>query len=189
MNTTSLNPASGRRRPDFAALGGQSRGSSLALLVGLFAAGALAGCSLPAVGPDYRRPETPTASSYDQASDQLPVAAGNPVAKEWWRDFADPDLDRYVAAALTENQGLKAALARVEQARALTGEARASYLPMVGAFGLVSRERTSETTTNQFPNSLTTTYRLPLTLGECGGSTKARALIFSRPKNSPMPPA
>jgi multidrug efflux system outer membrane protein len=35
---------------------------------------------------------------------------------------------------------------------------------MIGATGLVSREQTSETTTNRFPNSLTTTYRLPLTL-------------------------
>src|SRR5262245_59180377 len=35
---------------------------------------------------------------------------------------------------------------------------------MIGATGLASRERTSETTTNRFPNSLTTTYRLPLTL-------------------------
>ena len=165
MNTTSLNSADGRVLPDIVALGGWSRISSLAILVGLFAAGALAGCSLPAVGPDYRRPDTPTASSYnDAAPSQSPIAAGNRVPKEWWRDFGDPDLDRYVAAALTENQSLKAALARVEQARALTGEARSSFLPMVGAVGLATREQTSETTTNRFPNSLTTTYRLPLTL-------------------------
>jgi multidrug efflux system outer membrane protein len=133
-------------------------------LVGLLTVGALAGCSLPAVGPDYRRPDTPTAATYNDASSQLSVAADKRVAKEWWRDFGDPELDRYVTAALTENQGLKAALARVEQARALTGEARSAFLPMVGAVGLATREQTSETTTNRFPNSLTTTYRLPLTL-------------------------
>ena len=147
MNTLSLNATS---RP--------------AILVGLLAMVTLAGCSLPAVGPDYQRPDTPTATSYDDASSQISSATDHRVPKEWWRDFGDPELERLVAEALKENQGLKAALARVEQARALTGEARSAYLPTVGATGLVSREQTSETTTNQFPHSLTTTYRLPLTL-------------------------
>jgi multidrug efflux system outer membrane protein len=133
-------------------------------LVGLLAVGALAGCSLPAVGPDYQRPSMPAAASYDDASSQHSPATEHRVAKEWWRDFGDPDLDRTIDEALQENQGLKAALARVEQARALTGEARSAYLPMVGATGLATREQTSETTTNRFPHSLTTTYRLPLTL-------------------------
>lgn len=132
-------------------------------LVGLLAVGLLAGCALPAVGPNYRRPETPTAASYRETSNQSLTSNGR-VEREWWRDFGDPELDRYVAEALKENQSLKAALARVEQARAITGEARSAYLPSVGATGLVSREQTSETTTNQFPHSLTTTYRLPLTL-------------------------
>lgn len=143
---------------------GGSLATSIAASGGILTLLTLAGCSLPAVGPDYRRPDTPAATSYNSVSGQPPVAAGNRVTKEWWRDFGDPDLNRYVVAALTENQSLKAALARVEQARALTGEARSSFLPMVGAVGLVTREQTSETTTNRFPNSLTTTYRLPLTL-------------------------
>jgi multidrug efflux system outer membrane protein len=147
MDTFSLNAASGP-----------------AILVGLLAVVALAGCSLPAVGPDYHRPDTPTAARYDDASGPLSSATDHRVAKEWWRDFGDPDLERYVTEALKENQSLKAALARVEQARALTGEARSAFLPTVGAVGLATREQTSETTTNRFPNSLTTTYRLPLTL-------------------------
>lgn len=138
--------------------------SQRAILVGLSAMVTLAGCSLPSVGPDYQRPTTPTAASYDDASSQLSSGTDHRVAKEWWRDFGDPDLDRTIAEALKENQGLKAALARVEQARALTGEARSAFLPTVGAVGLATREQTSETTTNRFPNSLTTTYRLPLTL-------------------------
>jgi multidrug efflux system outer membrane protein len=140
-------------------------------LVGLLAVGALAGCSLPAIGPDYRRPTTPTAASYDDASSQLSSTAGHRVARDWWRDFGDPDLDRTIAEVLKENQSLKAALARVEQARALSGEARSAFLPTAGATGLVSREQTSETTTNCFPNSLTTTYRLPLGTGIDGQRT------------------
>lgn len=161
MNT----PATPRSLRRASAAGGPARKSAIAPLATL--AGVilgLAGCSLPAVGPDYRRPETPGAATYRDLPGQHPVAAGDRVAAEWWRDFGDPELDRYVAEALQENQSLRAALARVEQARALTGEARASYLPVIGATGLRARERTSETTTNRFPNSLTTTYRLPLTL-------------------------
>ena len=163
MDTTSLNSTGARLRFAFAAASGKSRSSSLVILVGIIVAGSLTGCSLPSVGPDYRRPETPAASAYNRAPDQHSAAAGTCIEREWWRDFGDPNLDRYVAAALSENQSLKAAVARVEQARALTGEARSSFLPMVGAAGLATREQTSETTTNQLPNSLTTTYRLPLT--------------------------
>jgi multidrug efflux system outer membrane protein len=134
------------------------------IFMGLLAAGALAGCSLPAVGPDYRAPATAVVASYNGSSDLLPASAASRVASEWWRGFGDADLDNYIAQALKENQSLQGALARVEQARALTGQARASYLPMIGATGLATREQTSETTTNQFPHSLTTTYRLPLTL-------------------------
>src|SRR5688572_15216713 len=125
MHTTSLHPAGARLRSDVTAVGEPSRSSSLAILICLSAAGAFSGCSLPAVGPDYRRPEVPAATSYHQASDQSDqssVVTGSRVAREWWRDFGDAALDRYIAAALTENQGLKAALARVEQARALTAE-------------------------------------------------------------------
>ncbi|MBX3738491.1 MAG: efflux transporter outer membrane subunit [Candidatus Didemnitutus sp.] len=134
--------------------------TSFPTLTLVLATGGLAGCSLPAVGPDYRRPETPVAASYQDAS----AATTNPLAKDWWREFGDAELDRTIAKALAENQSLQAALARVEQARALTGEARSVFLPTVGAVGMATREQTSETTTNRFPNGLTTTYRLPLTL-------------------------
>ncbi len=153
-----------RRDSEAGALAGKLRISIGVLPAAFIALGGLAGCSLPAAGPDYRRPETPAASSYRDASAEPLRDVGDRIATEWWRDFGDPELDRLVADALKENQGLKAALARVEQARALVGEARSAYLPTVGATGLASREQTSETTTNRFPTSLTTTYRLPLTL-------------------------
>jgi len=142
----------------------KSRTSIVVLSAAFIAFGALAGCSLPAVGPDFHRPETRTSPAYRDASAEHLRSVSDRLASEWWRDFGDPELDRLVAEALKENQGLKAALARVEQARALTGQARSAFLPMVGAVGLATREQTSETTTNQFPHSLTTTYRLPLTL-------------------------
>jgi multidrug efflux system outer membrane protein len=160
MDTLSLDAVRSRSlRGAWPAIAGKSRLLSSAIPAGLLVLAFFSGCALPAVGPDYRRPDTPAAAAYTDAS-----AGGARMAKEWWGDFDDPELDRTIAEALKENQSLQGALARVEQARALTGAARASYLPMIGATGLVSREQTSETTTNRFPNSLTTTYRLPLTL-------------------------
>lgn len=149
----------------FSASAKPSARAILSILAGGLIANAFSGCSLPAVGPDYHRPDVPVATAYSDVSDKhlLSSEPAN-LALQWWRDFGDADLDQLITEALAGNQGLKAALARVEQARALTGEARSAYLPAVGATGLVSREQTSTTTTNQFPHSLTTTYRLPLTL-------------------------
>lgn len=138
--------------------------STRAIVFGVFTVFAVTGCSLPSVGPDYHRPDVPAATSYQGAPDSHVGRSQGNLDTAWWHDFGDAELDRLITEALKENQGIKAALARVEQARALTGEARSAYLPSIGATGLVSREQTSETTTNQFPHSLTTTYRLPLTL-------------------------
>jgi len=165
MDSISLDTLRRRLRRDFsfAAISRYVRVSRLAIPTGLLATGLLSGCALPAVGPDYHRPETPITTSYRASSNQQLTINGR-VEREWWRDFGDPELDQLIAEALRENQSLKGALARMEQARALTGAARASYLPAVGATIMDSREQTSEKTTNQFPHSLTTTYRLPLTL-------------------------
>jgi multidrug efflux system outer membrane protein len=158
-SSTGKSPRRGFARGVFA---GKSRVARAAIPVAILTLGALTGCALPAVGPDYHRPDVPAAANFNDTSTSGRGDAR--IEREWWRDFGDAELDHYIAEALKENQGVKAALARVEQARALTGEARSAYLPMIGATGLVSREQTSETTTNQFPHSLTTTYRLPLTL-------------------------
>src|ERR1041384_6651744 len=122
MNPSHPNKSS---RRDFASV------AHAAILVAFISLSALAGCSLPTVGPNYRRPDTPAAATYSDTSDQSLIAVGNRVTRDWWRAFGDPELDRCISEALTENQNIKGALARVEQARALTSEARASYLPMI----------------------------------------------------------
>jgi multidrug efflux system outer membrane protein len=124
--------------------------------------------SLPSVGPDYARPEI----SPPEANRDAPVSApgawktGEPADAlargEWWKLFGDDTLNALESEALTANQDLHAAAARVEQARAAAGLARANNWPQVAVDGSVTRERTSSTTDNVFPNTLTTTYRAPL---------------------------
>ncbi|ATS26494.1 MULTISPECIES: efflux transporter outer membrane subunit [Xanthomonas] len=101
--------------------------SSLRTLAALVAASLVTGC---AVGPDYARPDAPLPDRYigqaDIAQRQAAVPANLPT---WWDGFNDPDLSRYVNAALAQNLDLAQAGARVAQARAGLSAATAALLP------------------------------------------------------------
>src|SRR5712671_44908 len=96
----------------------------------------LAGCSL---APKFERPETETPAQFKELT---PAERGNwKIAQpaevqprgEWWKVFNDPVLDQLEADAIAANQNLKAAAARVSQARALVGVAKADRIPQVDA--------------------------------------------------------
>jgi multidrug efflux system outer membrane protein len=119
-----------------------------------------------AVGPDYQRPSTPATATWRDGTDRPAWKTGAPADAfargEWWKLFADPALDDLEARALAANQDLKAAAARVEQARAAAGLARSAYWPQIGVNPSVTREQGSLTAPNALPDSLATTYRAPL---------------------------
>ncbi len=119
-----------------------SRARRLALAA--LAALPLAACT--ALGPDYSRPELPLPGSYSAAA---PAEAALP--DRWWGLFGDPTLDRLVTEALGANQDLAAAAARVEEARALAGIARADRYPTVAGTVTGSRTRLSKETLNLPP--------------------------------------
>src|SRR2546428_4064329 len=96
----------------------------------------LAGCSL---APKFERPESETPAQFKELT---PAERGNwktaePAEEqprgEWWRAFHDPALDQLEADAIAANQTLKVAAARVSQARALVGVAKADRIPRVDA--------------------------------------------------------
>lgn len=118
--------------------------------------------ALPSVGPDYNRPAISIPSVYrDNHQNSATIVAENP---SWWRAFNDPALDALETRALAANQDLRAALARVEQARALAGVARSAYLPSLAADPSLTRERSSRNAPNALPDSPATTHRLSLDL-------------------------
>lgn len=117
----------------------------------------LAATSVAAVGPDYHRPEIASPVAWKQAAPAETLPRG-----DWWKTFNDPVLDDLVARALSANQNLAAAAARVEQARAAAGIARSNYLPSVALDPSVNRSRTSRTTDNVQPVAESTTYRAAL---------------------------
>jgi NodT family efflux transporter outer membrane factor (OMF) lipoprotein len=91
---------------------------------------ALAGC---AVGPDYQRPATSLAMFHASAELERRPASAPPPLEDWWSGFKDPQLSSIVERALAQNLDLAAALARVQQARAVAREAGAQLAPAVVA--------------------------------------------------------
>lgn len=126
-----------------------------AFALALFAAS----CTL---GPDFTPPE-PKAPAHWKSS---ATAESRPLPERWWTLFADGELGRLVERALLENQELHAALARVEQARAIAGLARSAQMPDVSINPSVERESFSANRTappGASRSSYTsTTFELPL---------------------------
>ncbi|MEW6307188.1 MAG: efflux transporter outer membrane subunit [Verrucomicrobiota bacterium] len=107
------------------------------LFLCLFSLVLLAACKL---GPEYRRPsvEAPPDWRWKQAEPRDHVPRG-----EWWKVFNDPVLDQLQADAAAANQELKAAMARVEQARATARFNRSDFFPSLNGTATYARYRTS----------------------------------------------
>lgn len=106
----------------------------------------LAGCSL---APAYQRPAVATPTTFKEADPEAAARWKTAAPSEdqhrgeWWTVFADDTLNALEAEALAANQDLAAAVARLAQARALEGTARAERLPQIDAGFGPSRQRPS----------------------------------------------
>jgi NodT family efflux transporter outer membrane factor (OMF) lipoprotein len=99
----------------------------------------LCGC---AVGPDYRRPEVEVPPAYKEAGDWKPAQPADDADRgDWWKAFADPQLDALEAQVAIGNQNLRLAEAQYRQARALVGQARAARFPSLTGSVSVTRSR------------------------------------------------
>jgi NodT family efflux transporter outer membrane factor (OMF) lipoprotein len=106
------------------------------------------GCSL--IGPDYTRPEAPT------AADWLDADAGGVLRRDaadltsWWKVFNDPILDQLVETAYRENPTLQSAGARVLESLARRGIAIGNLYPQQqDGFGSYGSYELSENRANQ----------------------------------------
>lgn len=103
---------------------------------------ALVGCLLVpscTVGPDFQTPFMKLSGKWKERSDVSDL----PVPDRWWTLFKSRTLNGLVDRALANNQDLKAAQARVETARALTGVQRADWFPQIGSQTTISANRSS----------------------------------------------
>jgi len=89
----------------------------------------LGGCQLT---PDYSEPQVKLPESWREETAKA-AAAQEKIDAEWWKGFKSNELNTLMAAALEGNTDLRAALARVDQARAAAKIAGAPLLPSVDA--------------------------------------------------------
>ncbi len=95
-----------------------------------------------AVGPTYRGPPpVDTGSGWAQPA---AVTQDGADVSAWWVALGDPELDRLVRTALSDNLDLRQAQARIGEARALRDRARGGYAPVVDASTSVTRRRQSK---------------------------------------------
>ncbi len=95
---------------------------SLPLLLAL----ALAGCSFT---PDYQRPEAPVPTEWPVKLGDGSTATTSANTADWRAYFTDSRLQGLITAALEHNRDMRIAVARVDEARALAGIARADRYP------------------------------------------------------------
>jgi multidrug efflux system outer membrane protein len=102
----------------------------------------LAGCST--VAP-YQKPPVDLPQQWQES-------APRPAPREaWWKIYGDPALDALVDEAFRTNSDLVVAAARVDEARAVLGEANSFFWPRIDAQAGASRTQVSRRTATAFP--------------------------------------
>lgn len=119
----------------------RSKRQTVTLALSAAALLAASGCK---VGPDYAPPDlsTPVPGTFSSTSAGAPL----PPEAAWWRTLNDQRLNSLIDRAVASNLDLKAAAARVREARAQRGVTNADRLPQLDANGSYTRNRISEST-------------------------------------------
>ena len=112
--------------------------------------GLLGGCSF---APTYKTPGSPPpADTYAEAGDwRQAEPLENQARGAWWTLFQDADLDALEVRVSSANQNIKAAFARLQEARAATRIARADLLPTLSVGSSATRQRVSQNTPTYVP--------------------------------------
>ena len=110
----------------------------------------LYGC---AVGPDFKRPESPKITGYTRSSVTLPAAGpadvqqnlvpAGEVATRWWEQFHSQPLNDVVTLAIAGSPTLDAARASLAQAQEVVAAARGGFYPQVDVTAGAARGRIS----------------------------------------------
>jgi outer membrane protein, multidrug efflux system len=118
--------------------------------VALFVAATLAGC---AVGPNYKKPETPVSQTF--AAAEPAVYTPEQAQIQFWKQFGDGTLDRLVDDSLNANHDLRIAVGRLAEARAARHLSMYDLGPTVTARGGHTTQQLSQV---QFGFPFTTSY-------------------------------
>ena len=124
----------------------------------------LTGCT---VGPNYHRPDAPTAPAFKESAvvppPDLPQGGWKQVTPNdsalranWWEIYQDPQLDKLEQQVAVSNQTLKASYEQYVQARAAIQFFRSQYYPTVAVGPSATRERQSANRPLYVPGSKST---------------------------------
>ena len=106
-----------------------------ALAPWLLSVACLSGCALPDTAPQPGAAVTPNASW------RTDMPGSEQVDARWWQGFGDPAMTALVEAAIANNVDIAIAVARVREARAQEGLARAAMLPTLDVGASASHAR------------------------------------------------
>lgn len=118
----------------------------------LLVAAGLAGCAANAP----QRLDPPAAPAAFKNAVAQPATATVPDA--WWQLFQDPQLDALQAQLLTDNEDVRAALARLDAARAALGQLQAAQQPSLGLTAGATRADTGNSTQNSLRAELAASW-------------------------------
>jgi len=122
-----------------------TRGAASAALTTILAAA----CTM---GPDFVRPTPQTPPHWSARATAPPAPVPSAVTEQaedqsaWWSGFQDLELDSLIERAAKSNLDLRAALLRIDEARAQRAISAAAFWPTLSVDALYDRERFSETT-------------------------------------------
>jgi multidrug efflux pump len=137
--------------------------AALVLLLGIGSASA----GPLTIGPDYKRPTNSVPAAY-KAAELGTWKEGKPLDSvpkgAWWDVFGDRTLDELEFRAAEANQELKAAVARVDQARATARVARSEFLPSLNFDPSFTRQRFSPNQEPSFGALTANSFSVPLDL-------------------------
>ncbi len=116
----------------------------------------LGACS---VGPDYEKKPSPVPASYKVTGLNTPPPSGS-----WWEGFGDRKLSQLLNQAEKANPQARAALARLDQARAILDLRRSDLLPSLTGRALATRQQDSTRDIFPIPSDPYSRFRSTLNL-------------------------
>jgi len=115
----------------------------LFLALGLLCSGCMMGRDYHP--PDRHPPDNWSGMTLDGSSSQLPITVGQVPEADWWRTFANDELNGLIEQTLDRNHDLRKAGFRVLEARAIAYGSGAGLYPNLSLNGDYTRIRRSET--------------------------------------------
>ncbi|WP_431642656.1 efflux transporter outer membrane subunit [Enterobacter mori] len=121
----------------------------------------LAGCV--SLAPEYQRPAAPVPQQFSLSRNGLMPAAQNYQDSGWRNFFADPQVTRLIAEALSNSRDLRMAALKVEEARAQFNVTDADRYPQLNASSGITYSgglKSDKPTSQEYDASLELSYEL-----------------------------